>query len=117
MSANLTVITFSLGTLGPQIWSMGWWDSFLTILLFNFIGMIPPAYMATFGPKTGLRTICFTRYTFGWYGAMVLGCVNILSCLGWSMVNSIIGGQIILSVSDGKCPLAVGVILIAIVSL
>lgn len=117
MSANLTVSTFSLGTLGPQLWFMGWWDSFLTILFFNFIGMIPPAYMATFGPKTGLRTISFTRFTFGWYGAMFLACVNIISCLGWSMVNSIVGGQIILSVSDGKCPLAVGVILIAIVSL
>jgi len=117
MSANLTVSTFSLGTLGPQLWFMGWWDSFLTILFFNFIGMIPPAYMATFGPKTGLRTISFTRFTFGWYGAMFLACVNIISCLGWSMVNSIVGGQIILDVSEGKCPLAVGVILIAIVSL
>jgi len=117
MSANLTVSTFSLGTLGPQLWYVGWRDSFLTILFFNFIGMIPPAYMATLGPKTGLRTICFTRYTFGWYGAMFLACVNVISCLGWSMVNSIVGGQVILSVSDGKCPLAVGVILIAIVSL
>lgn len=117
MSANLTVITFSLGTLGPQIWSMGWWDSFLTILLFNLIGIIPPAYMATFGPKTGLRTLCFTRFTFGWYGAMFIACVNIVSLTGFSMVNSIVGGQIIHSASDGKCPLAVGVVLIAIVPL
>jgi purine-cytosine permease-like protein len=33
------------------------------------------------------------------------------------MVNSIVGGQVILEVSDGKCPLAVGVILIALISL
>jgi len=117
MSANLTVSTFSLGTLGPQIWYMGWWDSFLTIFFFNLIGMIPPAYMATFGPKTGLRTITFTRFSFGWYGATVLAVANIIACIGWSMVNSIVGGQIILEVSDGKCPLAVGIILIAIISL
>ena len=33
------------------------------------------------------------------------------------MVNSIVGGQVIAELSDGKCPLVVGVILIAIVSL
>jgi NCS1 nucleoside transporter family len=96
---------------------MGWWDSFLTILFFNILGIIPPAYMCTFGPKTGLRTICFTRFSFGWYGAWLLAVANVIACLGWSMVNSIAGGQIILAVSDGKCPLAVGVILIAILSL
>lgn len=34
-----------------------------------------------------------------------------------SMVNSIVGGQVIVSLSDGKCPLVVGVILIALISL
>lgn len=73
MSANLTVSTFSLGTnptsialitigtLGPGLFYLGWWDSFLTILFFNAIGMIPPAYMATFGPKMGLRAMTIPR--------------------------------------------------------
>lgn len=75
MSANLTVSTFSLGTfpllsmalitigtLGPGLFYLGWWDSFLTIFFFNAIGMIPPAYMATFGPKMGLRAMTIPRY-------------------------------------------------------
>lgn len=33
------------------------------------------------------------------------------------MVNSIVGGQVIETLSNGKCPLVVGVILIAIISL
>jgi purine-cytosine permease-like protein len=33
------------------------------------------------------------------------------------MVNSIVGGQVITELSDGKCPLVVGVILIALISL
>lgn len=33
------------------------------------------------------------------------------------MVNSIVGGQVISTLSNGKCPLVVGVILIAIISL
>jgi len=74
MSANLTVSTFSLGTpllsnvvdfnkgtLGPGLFFLGWWDSFLTIFFFNMIGMIPPAYYATFGPKLGLRAMTIPR--------------------------------------------------------
>lgn len=34
-----------------------------------------------------------------------------------SMVNSIVGGQVITTLSDGKCPLVVGVIIIALASL
>jgi len=117
MSANLTVSTFSLGTLGPGLFFLGWWDSFLAIFFFNMIGMIPPAYYATFGPKTGLRAMTIPRFSFGWYGAMLVAFANVIACMGWSMVNSIVGGQVIAELSDGKCPLVVGVILIAIVSL
>ena len=49
------------GTLGPGLFFLGWWDSFLTIFFFNLIGMIPPAYMATFGPKMGLRAMTIPR--------------------------------------------------------
>jgi purine-cytosine permease-like protein len=52
----------TLGTLGPGLFFLGWWDSFLTIFFFNLIGMIPPAYMATFGPKMGLRAMTIPRY-------------------------------------------------------
>jgi purine-cytosine permease-like protein len=57
------------------------------------------------------------RFSFGWYGAVVLAAANVIACMGWSMVNSIVGGQVIAELSDGKCPLVVGVILIALVSL
>ena len=79
--------------------------------------MIPPAYMATFGPKLGLRAMTIPRFSFGWYGAAVLACANVIACMGWSMVNSIVGGQVISTLSNGSCPLVVGVIIIAIISL
>src|SRR5271163_4362138 len=107
----------TIGMLGPSLFYLGWWDSFLTILFFNMIGMIPPAYMATFGPKLGLRAMTIPRFSFGWYGAAVLACANVIACMGWSMVNSIVGGQVISTLSNGSCPLVVGVIIIAIISL
>jgi len=50
--------------LGPALFYLGWWDSFLTILFFNMIGTIPPAYMATFGPKMGLRAMTIPRFAY-----------------------------------------------------
>jgi purine-cytosine permease-like protein len=47
------------------------------------IGMIPPAYMATFGPKMGLRAMTIPRFSFGWYGAIILACANVIACMGW----------------------------------
>jgi purine-cytosine permease-like protein len=32
---------------------------------FNIIGALPPALMATLGPKLGLRTMTIQRYSFG----------------------------------------------------
>lgn len=81
------------------------------------IGMIPPAYMATFGPKMGLRAMTIPRFSFGWWGAIILACANVIACMGWSMVNSIVGGQVITTLSNDKVPLVVGVILIALISL
>lgn len=57
----LSVALITIGTLGPGLFFLGWWDSFLTIFFFNAIGMIPPAYMATFGPKMGLRAMTIPR--------------------------------------------------------
>ena len=57
MSVNVGVATLAFGTLGPSLFYLGWWDSSLCILFFNIIGSIPPAFMATFGPKLGLRTM------------------------------------------------------------
>ena len=64
-SANVGTATLAFGTLGPGLFFLGWWDSFLCLLFFNIIGAIPPALMATLGPKLGLRTMTVQRFSFG----------------------------------------------------
>lgn len=64
-SANVGTATLAFGTLGPGVFFLGWWDSFLCLLFFNIIGAIPPALMATLGPKLGLRTMTVQRFSFG----------------------------------------------------
>ena len=64
-SANVGTATLAFGTIGPGLFFLGWWDSFLCLLFFNILGAIPPALMATLGPKLGLRTMTVQRFSFG----------------------------------------------------
>jgi purine-cytosine permease-like protein len=59
LAANLTISTFSLGTLGFSIFQLGLRESVLVILLFNLLTTIPVAYFSTWGPKLGREFISF----------------------------------------------------------
>lgn len=111
-SGNVNTATLALGYLGPTVYGMGWWDSFLTILFFNLVGCIFPSAVAVFGPKLGLRTMIIPRYSFGWWPAKVLAFLNVVNQIGWAVVNCISGSSVLYDVGDGRLPLAVAVFLI-----
>jgi purine-cytosine permease-like protein len=117
MSVNVGVATLAFGTLGPSLFHLGWWDSFLCILFFNIIGSIPPALMATFGPKLGLRTMVVPRYSFGWYPAKVIAVINLLNQIGWAMVNAIAGAEFLYDVGNGNLPMSVAVLIIGLLAM
>ncbi|KAF8500276.1 NCS cytosine-purine permease [Russula emetica] len=78
-SANTNILAFAAGTLGPVTFGLGLRDSCLVILFFNLLCAVPPAYLTTWGPKLGLRQLCASRYTFGYYGAAVPSFFSITS--------------------------------------
>ena len=53
LAANMTISTFSLGTLSASVFELGLRDAVLTILFFNLLTSIPAAYFSTWGPKLG----------------------------------------------------------------
>ncbi|KAJ3195192.1 hypothetical protein HK101_000902 [Irineochytrium annulatum] len=113
MSANTCISTFAIGVLGISVFQLGFWDSFATILIFNILGILPVCLFSTFGPKFGLRQMVLTRFSFGYYGAMLVAFLNIVACVGWSAVNVIVGAQILNYISHGTLPVWGGIILIA----
>jgi NCS1 nucleoside transporter family len=116
-SANCCTATMALGYLGPTTFGLGWWDSFLCIAIFNLIGAVGPALIAGFGHRMGLRTITIPRYSFGWWPARVVAMINIITQIGWGIVNDLSGADILYDVGDGKLPSAVCVILIGIIAI
>ncbi|CAI6095036.1 unnamed protein product [Clonostachys chloroleuca] len=116
-SANCCTATLALGYLGPATFGLGWWDSFLCILFFNLLGSLFPAAVSRFGNRTGLRTMAVPRYSFGWWPTKVLAVLNIITQIGWAIVNDLSGTSILYDVGDGKLPSAVCVVIIGLIAI
>lgn len=113
LSANLVISTVALGSLANNIFKLGFWDGLAAIALFNALGVLPVAFFSTLGPKLGLRQMTISRFSFGWIGAKIMALFNVAACIGWSAINAIVGGQLILAVSNGLIPIWVGILIIA----
>jgi NCS1 nucleoside transporter family len=116
LSANLVISTVSLGMLSRVLFSLGFWDSFAIIVLFNALGVLPVAFFSTLGPRLGLRQMTISRFSFGWVGGIIMAIFNVAACIGWSAVNVVIGGQLVAALSSGAIPSWVGVIIIAVLT-
>jgi NCS1 nucleoside transporter family len=116
LSANLVISTVGLGALAIPIFGLGFWDSLAVIIIFNVLGVLPVAFFSTLGPKLGLRQMTISRFSFGWVGAIIMALFNVAACIGWSVVNVIIGGQLIAALSGGKVPSWAGILILAILT-
>ncbi|KAJ7124390.1 permease for cytosine/purines, uracil, thiamine, allantoin-domain-containing protein [Mycena epipterygia] len=117
LAANCVLSTFGIGILGPALFFLGLGDSMLVIFFTNAATCILPAYMATFGPKLGLRQMTSARYSWGWHGAKIVALLNCIACVGWSTINTIAGAQTLRVVADESISDAAGVVIIAIITL
>lgn len=70
--------------------------------------------MATLGPKTGMRTMVMPRYCFGWWPAKLVAAINLVNQIGWAMVNTIAGANILYDVGDTKLPSSVAILIVGL---
>jgi purine-cytosine permease-like protein len=73
-----------------------------------------PAWTAGFG-LTGLRMTTFSRYSFGYWGNLLVVVFSMVSTTGWNVINSISGASVLDALSNGRCPTWAGVIIITTV--
>jgi len=116
LSANLVISTVGLGALAIPIFGLGFWDSVAIIIIFNALGVLPVAFFSTLGPKLGLRSMTISRFSFGWVGGIIMALFNVAACIGWSVVNVIIGGQLVAALSGGRVPSWVGILILAVLT-
>src|SRR5947199_1837712 len=116
LSANLVISTLALGTIAIPFLKLGFWDSVAVIIIFNALGVLPVAFFSTLGPKLGLRQMTISRFSFGWVGGIIMAVFNVAACIGWSVVNVIIGGQLVSALSGGAVPSWAGILILAILT-
>ena len=114
-SMTCHVGTLPLGVLGPEF-GLTLGQSVAAIVVGTFLGALCTAYTGTLGPKTGLRQIATSRYSFGFWGSKLCSVLNVIVGGGFAVVNVVITGQILSAVSDYSMSIAVGCVITAVVS-
>ncbi|KAI5481367.1 permease for cytosine/purines uracil thiamine allantoin [Pseudohyphozyma bogoriensis] len=115
-SVNSVLTTVPIGVLGQEFFTLTLPHAIATILCFGALGCATTAFIATLGPKTGLRTMVITRYSGGKVGGFIFSVLNILTQLGFSVTCVILGGQTLGSINN-TVPLAAGVVIVSVCSL
>ncbi|PYH47822.1 purine-cytosine permease family protein [Aspergillus saccharolyticus JOP 1030-1] len=115
-STSITANNVAVGMYGPLGYSLSFVDSALCATFSAFLGAAGVAYMATFGPQSGNRTMVVARYFMGYYPSKIACLLNIIIMLGYGMIDCLVGGQILAAVADGKMTVVVGIIIVAILT-
>lgn len=96
----MVVSTFAIGLLSRTLFFLGTVDAMLVVLFFNLIGVLSVCFFSMFGPRFGLRQMVLSRFWFGWWPMKLIATLNIVSMIGWSAVNSIVGAQLIYATNE-----------------
>ncbi|KAJ5186292.1 hypothetical protein N7449_011056 [Penicillium cf. viridicatum] len=115
-SVNITANNMAVGMLGPSSYGLGFVDSALCATFGALLGAAGVAYMGTFGPASGNRTMVVARYFMGYYPSKICALLNIAIMLGYGMVDSIVGGQVLSAVAGNNMTVSVGVVIVVIVT-
>ncbi|KAF9226335.1 purine-cytosine permease [Gyrodon lividus] len=115
-SANMNILTFSTGTIGPAFFALGIRDAVTIIVVIDLVFCLLPAFFAVFGPKLGTRAMVQSRFSWGYYGSIIPSILNVFSMQGFLILNCIIGGQTLASVSSHLDD-TLGIVIIGVISL
>lgn len=103
--------------LGPAVYYLPFLDSSLCAVFGGIVGSLPVAYIATFGPPSGNRTMVFARYMMGWYPAKLIVVLTLIILLGYCIIDAVVAGQILSAVSpNGGLSVIVGIVIVAVIT-
>ena len=91
--SNLAANNVTLGMLGPAVFELGFLDSCLCAVFGMLVGCLPVAYLAIIGPKSGNRTMIFSRYIMGWWPSKIVVVLNIIVLLGYAMIDCVVSTE------------------------
>ena len=116
VSINLAAVNVTLGMLAPTVYLLSFKDAAFCAVFGSLLGSCPVAYIATWGPVSGNRTMIFARYTFGWWPGKMIVILNLIILLGYCLIDLVVAGQILSAIStNGDLSVVVGIIIVAVI--
>jgi len=117
LSINTAAQNITLGMIGQSVFELGFLDAALCSVFGGIVGCLPVAYMATWGPVSGNRTLVVARYTMGWWPVKLCVLLNLVVLLGYCMIDAVIAGQVLSAVSPhASLSVVVGIIVVAVIT-
>lgn len=117
ISASGGLSSMSSFYLGPMVFGLGFKKTLILGLTGQIFGCLIAAYCSLMGPRSGCRQMVSGRFLFGWWFIKLVCLASIIGVMGWSVVNCIVGGEILSAMSHGNVPLVAAIIIIAVASL
>ncbi|TKA78956.1 hypothetical protein B0A49_02097 [Cryomyces minteri] len=116
-SVNLAANNITLGMLAPAVFYLSFLDASLCAVFGMLVGCFPVAYIATFGPRSGNRSMIFSRYTMGWWPSKLVVILDLIVLLGYALIDAVVAGQILSAVStNGSMSVVVGIVIVALIT-
>lgn len=117
LSAAGGLTTLSSFVLASTVYNLSFRQACICGIIGQFLGCAIAAYCSTMGSRSGCRQMVTARYLFGWWFVKFVSLIGCLGGTGWSIVNCVLGGQILTAISDSRVPLWVGILIVAAVTL
>lgn len=92
-------------------------DTSLLLLFFSLLMCMPPAYILTISPQTGMRQMIQARYSFGMYPNIIIALLNMMTLCGYNIICLVTAGQTLAAVSGDTISQTVGIVIVAILSM
>lgn len=112
---NLTPTSFVIGALGIAL-GLSTNETILIAMVAAISASIPPAWAATLAPQTELRQIASARFTFGVWGTRLCSVLNVVVNLSYAVSTAIVGGQLLVAVSNDRIPQWLGILILILAS-
>ncbi|KXG46411.1 Permease, cytosine/purines, uracil, thiamine, allantoin [Penicillium griseofulvum] len=115
-SMTLATNNIVVGSMGTLVLGLSFRDAALCAVFGCLAGNCTVGFISIWGPRSGNRTLIVARYFMGYYPSKACIILNLFTNIGYSMVNSVVGGQILSVVSGGHLSVIVGIIIVAVSS-
>lgn len=116
IAATGSLSSMSSFLLGPLVFDLTFTQTMTSGMVAMLIGCLVAAYCSIMGPQSGCRQMVTARYLFGWWSVKLVALAAILGVLGWSIVNCVVGGEMLAAISHDRVPISVGIVIVTVCS-